>query len=341
MAYPDIDNQTPFAFAPVFQFDEKGQPLLATVVKATYRIGSDGTLVVSPDQVDVNLAGEYWGDPEVSSFRYEPESAPVKVGTDIVLIGHAHAPHASATRMDVALKVGALEKGIKVTGDRYWVKRRGVQVPTDPLAFEKILLNFEHAFGGWDCSAGDEKRHGFEARNPVGLGFRTKWGLFEERVRLPNLEYPHDRIKGWRDRPAPAAFGFTSPNWEPRVGYAGTYDTTWQKTKMPLLPEDFDIRYYNGAPADQIASGALRGDEPVIAIGMSPSGRIAFDLPGLPPPLCTIALRGQKDRQLQARLDTVIINADEQRLFLLWRANAAIGRGPEDVLAIKIESTAK
>jgi hypothetical protein len=35
-------------------------------------------------------------------------------------------------------------------------------------------------------------------------------------------------------------------------------------------------------------------------------------------------------------LDTVIVNTDEQRVFLLWRAYAITAGGPHDVTAIEV-----
>src|SRR5690349_13744298 len=60
MGHPEIENQTPFAFAPVFLADEEGRPQLVTIVKATYAITDDG-LVLAEEQAPVNVAGEPWG----------------------------------------------------------------------------------------------------------------------------------------------------------------------------------------------------------------------------------------------------------------------------------------
>ena len=36
----------------------------------------------------VSLAGQLWGEPGKSSYKYEPECAFIKPATDVVLIGH-------------------------------------------------------------------------------------------------------------------------------------------------------------------------------------------------------------------------------------------------------------
>lgn len=336
MGHPQTENKTPYAFEVLFLADEEGRPLLVVVVKATYAIWNSQRLRIAEEQVPVNIGGEYWGDPDASSYKYEPETAFVKPATDIVLIGHAHTPTPRITQVDVSLSVGSIKKVVRVIGDRYWGKRFGMTFKTKPEPFERIPLIYERAFGGWDRSHPNPEKHGFEPRNPVGTGFRAKRGKFEERIRLPNLEDPRRPLKRYRDKPPPAGFGFISPHWQPRAALAGTYDEAWTKQRMPLLPTDFDRKFFNAAPPDQIASGYLKGNEPVVILNASSSGRISFNLPGVPPPRCRVELQGGRAQHLQTQLDTVIINTDENLLFLIWRTNLALRSGLQDILSIEI-----
>ena len=89
MGHPVMENKTSFAFEPLFLMNEEGLPLLVPIVKATYNIQEGAWLTLAEKQVPVNIAGEYWGDPEKSSYKYEPETAFIKPATDVVLIGHA------------------------------------------------------------------------------------------------------------------------------------------------------------------------------------------------------------------------------------------------------------
>jgi hypothetical protein len=336
MTHPASENKTPFAFEPLFLADEEGRPLFVPIVKATYLIQEGTRLSLADEQVPVNVGGEYWGDPEKSSYKYEPETAFVKPATDIVLIGHAYAPKPGVTKVDVNLRVGPMQKVVRVVGDRYWVKRLGMTSMTKPEPFERIPLIYERAFGGWDRSHPNPEKHTFEPRNPVGTGFRGKKGKFEQGIRLPNLENPRHPVKSLNNRPPPAGFGFTSPHWQPRASFAGTYDKAWMKQRMPLLPTDFDRRFFNAAPPDQVAPGFLKADVPVEVINASPGGRVSFNLPGVPPPQCRVELRGRKDHRLETRLDTVIINTDENLLFLIWRTNLVLRSGPQDVVSIEV-----
>jgi hypothetical protein len=338
MTHPASENKTPFAFEPLFLADEEGRPLFVPIVKATYLIQEGTRLSLADEQVPVNVGGEYWGDPEKSSYKYEPETAFVKPATDIVLIGHAYAPKPGVTKVDVNLRVGPMQKVVRVVGDRYWVKRLGMTSMTKPEPFERIPLIYERAFGGWDRSHPNPEKHTFEPRNPVGTGFRGKKGKFEQGIRLPNLENPRHPVKSLNNRPPPAGFGFTSPHWQPRASFAGTYDKAWMKQRMPLLPTDFDRRFFNAAPPDQVAPGFLKADVPVEVINASPGGRVSFNLPGVPPPQCRVELRGRKDHRLETRLDTVIINTDENLLFLIWRTNLVLRSGPQDVVSIEVRA---
>jgi hypothetical protein len=339
MGHPQTENKTPYQMAALNLLDEEARPVLTVVVKGTFQVDAQGRCARAEVQVPVNLGGEPWGDPATSSFRYEPEVAFIKPATDVVLIGHACAPRAGTTELPVGLKVGPVQKQALVVGDRVWWKSLGQISASKPLAFEKIPLRWERAFGGWDRTHPDPARHVCEARNPVGVGMRpTK--TFEEGLRLPNLEDPQQPLRRFGDAPPPAGFGFVSPNWQPRAALAGTYDERWQNERSPLLPADFDRRFLNAAAPGLVAPGYLRGDEAVVAAGVSPQGALRFTLPGNPPPVVRVRLHDGPDATVTTNLDTVIIEADERRVLLLWRACVPLRMGPLDVAAIEVRPPA-
>jgi len=337
MGHPNIENRTPFAFEPLFLVDEEFRPLVVPVVKATLSIKRSGHCLLAEQQVPLTLSGELWGeDPEKSSYKYEPEVAFTKTATDVVMNGHAYAPGPDTREMTVALRLGPVGSEILVTGDRIWFKAMGFVSISNAAPFEKIPLIYERAFGGWDRDHADPRKHSYEARNPVGTGYRGQGGYIEN-IRLPNLEDPRSRIKSFGDRPSPTGFGFVSPHWQPRASFAGTFDEAWQKDRAPLLPKNFDRRHLNAAPARLIAPGFLRGNEQGVVIGAVPEGRMAFTLPGLPPPVVTVRLADGEPQVPAMNLDTVIIEPDERRLMLLWRGHVIL-RSPHDVRAITLEA---
>lgn len=337
MGHPAVDNRTPFTFEPLFLTDEELRPLFVPVVKATFDLRPRGALALAEEQAPLRVAGERWDDEETASARQEPEGAFFKPATDVVLVGHAHAPRPGTRELVAELRVGPVHKQVRVLGERTWFKSLGGIGITSPVPFERMPLRYERAFGGWDRSAQDAAQHQFEPRNPVGTGFRARGSRFEEGLRLPNLESPAEPLKAWGQRPPPTGFGFLEPHWQPRAALAGTYDAAWEKSRRPLLPRDFDRRFLNGAPPDQLVPGYLQGGEPVLLTHVAPGGPLSFRLPALPPPR-VVAPRAHDldDVDLSLRLDTVILDTDAMKLFLLWRAPFALRREPTELRAIQV-----
>ena len=340
MGHPKLENNTSNIFEFAFLTDELLKPLFVSIIKATYRINHESKLSLIDKQTPINFSGEPWSDSENSSYKYEPETAFVKLASDIVLIGHAHAQKPGTTELQVGVSVGPVKKIVRVVGDRYLVKRSGVISVSQPEPFEKIPLIYERAFGGWDRRDPDSDKFRFEPRNPVGTGYRDLSLDTDDQLKLPNIEDPQYPYKGYGDTPPPTGFGFVSPHWQPRASLAGTYNKAWDEQRKPLLPADFDRRFFNAASPGMVAPGYLKGDEPVVIVNASPEGRVAFSLPGLPAPQCKVQLRGGKTEILQTQLDTVIINMDENLVFLLWRAHMIVRNGPHDIVAIKVGSEA-
>ncbi len=340
MGHPIINNVTSFVAEPLFIADDDNVPLFVILVKATYIINCNAKLILEKEQTPLCFSGESWTNPETSSYKYEPETAFIKPATDIVLIGHAYAQAPNTTEMQVGLSVGPVKKVVRVIGDRYLVKNKGVTSISEPQPFEKIPLVYERAFGGWDRRDPDPNIFRFEPRNPVGTGYRDLSLDTDDQLMLPNIEDPQHPYREYGDIPPPAGFGFVSPHWQPRASLAGTYDKAWDEERKPLLPEDFDRRFFNAASSSLVAPGYLKGDEKVVIVNASPEGRVEFNLPGVSAPQCKVELRGGKVEVLQTQLDTVIINMDENLVFLLWRAHMVVRNGPHDVLSIKVGSEA-
>ncbi len=334
MGHPSIENKTPFALELLALADEEMRPLLVLVAKATYAIHADG-LKLAEEQVPVHVAGVPWGKPEESSYRYEPECAFIKPATDVVLTGHAWAPRQETRELLVSLRVGPVQKSVRVLGDRVWHKRLGSISMTRPQPFESMPLVYERAFGGWDRSEPDPRLHTLEPRNPVGVGFRANPRAFEEDLPLPNLEDPDHPLERFGQKVPPAGFGFLSPHWQPRAAYAGTYDETWDKARKPLLPKDFDRRFFNAASPGLVAPGYLRGGEPVVIKNASRRGPLSFSLPRQVVPAITVELTGAPDAKPEMPLDTVIIDTDAEQVLLLWRGHVPLTESLHEVRTVK------
>jgi hypothetical protein len=337
MGHPKVHNRTPFEFAPLFLSDTEGQPLFVGLLKASFRIEPDGQLQIAEPQAPVCIGGEFWGPPESSSYKLEPEGIPSKLATDVVLLGHAYPERAGDLEVLAGMCVGSVRKLARVVGDRHWVRVAGVTTLTSPQPFDRMPLLWERAFGGWDRSSEDPREHRCEPRNPIGTGFRVRWNDAESSVALPNIEHPDQPVRHFDDRPEPVGFGFVAANWQPRAALAGTYDEAWVKSRMPRFPQDFNPQFWNGAPRDQIVPGYLQGHEPVVLLNVSPRGRVAFNLPGAGAPRMDVELRGKGAQALMPVLDTVIINSDTHEVSLVWRASIPVADVPTDVVSVQIE----
>jgi hypothetical protein len=313
------ENHTPFQCEPYAVSDKEGGDVLLAILKATYEI--EKKPAIAGKQEPIQLADDYYGEPDQTSIKYASDFSFGKTATDVALIGHAHAPGSNAGESYVSLKVGQLHHMVKVFGDRVWKKKLGKLKMTSPQPFERIPILYERAFGGFDDSHQDQKYHDAESRNPVGVGFRAKKGqLPEEGSNLPNFEDPGNPITKITDRRIPAGFGFIAPSWAPRIQYAGTYDDAWRKNRMPLLPDDFDTKFFNAATPALVYPGFLEGGEPVEIGGVSPRGAIRFDLPAETPE-CIIHENGNGEMPVQMNLDKVVVDADEHHLIMVWSGN--------------------
>jgi hypothetical protein len=252
-----LKNPTGLAAAIFLSPDPDGVDTLYAVVKGTFALapGLDGAEPpLAPEQVPVALAPEYGGDPLASSLRVPSDVSLVKPATDVLLVGHAYAPHGRATTcVDVSLAAGSLRKTVRVVGDRVWLRSGLGPVASEPAPFTAMPLVWERAFGGTDVVGGVPHA---EARNPVGAGYREPDGTRPlDLLPLPNLEDPASPVTSPALGPTPACFAPISEHWAPRRHHAGTYDEAWQRQRAPYLPADFDPRFFQLAPPDQIAPG--------------------------------------------------------------------------------------
>lgn len=329
MPHAEVVNATGLVIEPLVLADEETVALAVPLIQGTWHIGDGGALTWLNKQAPIRPGGQWHGDPATTSLRLEPQVAFIKpVGTDVVLLGHAHAPHRGATEGQVGVRVGPVRKVARVIGDRRLVRGLGGISITAPAPFERIPIVYERAFGGWDRRHPDPRRHGCEARNPVGVGFFDRALALDGEAQLPNIEDPEQPFNAFGDTPPPAGFGFVSPDWEPRRRLAGTYDEAWSKTRKPLLARDFDRRFFQSASSGLTSAGHLRGDEEVVVLGAAPEQRVAFQLPARSTLQCWIELRGRNRVALQPLLDTVIIDMDLRLLTLQWRCHLPLPTGP-------------
>lgn len=311
-----IQNKSPYPADAVLLPDDQGTMTVVTVVKATFTFSYDGKIKAAKKQMPLCYGDEYWGKPGISSLRYPTDMVYEKKGTDIALNGHAYAPLLNPVKkIHAAVAVGSLQKTVTVLGDRYKSSKLGFT--TRPQPFVKMPLIYERAFGGMNTTHTNKKKHSHFKENPVGIGFGPFTGP-ENSPALPNIEHAVSMTKNAEASKGAAGFGFIAPSWEPRLAYAGTFDETWRKERMPFPPHDFDIRFNNAASSGLTTDEPLKGNETVTLVNVHPSlATVRFKLPALS--FKTAYIFEHETKKPKAVVDTLILEPDENRFVMVFR----------------------
>lgn len=275
----ELVNHTPFPALCFESRDKDDRAWHVVALRVTLSLGVEGPRL-SRAQRPLVLADTHHGEPAASATRDESDLCPTRPGTDFFLRGTAWAPGGVEARAwEVAARVGRIHHRATVTGPRWWERARGDDWRlTEPTPCAAIPLRYELAYGGVARAEGREERC---EENPVGVGFAPPWWRGgRERVEAPRIEAPDDPLRHI-DRPiAVRGFGPLGRAWLPRRARAGTLDDAWLRTRWPVMPPDFDDRFWHGAPDGLVSAPHLRGDEAVTLTGVRPEGEVSFRLPG-------------------------------------------------------------
>jgi hypothetical protein len=301
--------------------DRHGREVAVVIAKLTIHAAADGAIKL-PLQRDIRLVDEPTFEDRDSSVKFPTDLAPEKPGTDVILVGHAH-PRERATEMLVGLRVVAegvtLQKTLRVHGRRRWERGHGGIVPGPSAPLERTPLIYELAYGGLDDSVPDEVV--FDPRNPVGRGVaRDRAALHGTPAAV--IEDPQQPLDSLR--PAPAGFGAIDTSWSPRTERLGTADARWQRERGPVMPVDFDPRFYCASSPGLWSATPLAGTETIEVVGQTSEGLWRFALPRYAPRF-DATVRGSSSAH-PTHLDTLLIDVDERRVELVWRASIPLPR---------------
>jgi hypothetical protein len=317
--------------------EPSGRESLVVVVKATFRIPPEpgGRLQLHEEQLPLVMSDVLCGEAGLSVPKYEVEFAPRKQRCDVLLDGHAYAPGGRPTeRVTVGLRIGGWSKSFGVVGDRVWFTAGGARA-TAPLPFTKMPISYDHAFGGVDQRHEDPAEHAAFGPNPGGRGFHKH--LVDEWLegsRLPNTEELGVEVRQPDGAYRPMSFGPIGRHWEPRCRYAGTYDQHWLDTEFPFLPADFDAQYYQAAPLEQQLPLPV-GEQTVCLINLTPQGRTDFVLPHFEAPIHILPRQGARE-EFTARVDTINIEPDLERVTMTWRIARPLRRNLFEIARILV-----
>jgi hypothetical protein len=345
----DILNDTPFAAVTMLCEDLAGKPRLTVILKGTFVMtgGAQATFAEKPLPI---FEGDIpTSDDPAAPVRFETDMVPFKPRADVVLVGQAYAPRGEPreTPLDVSLRVGSLEKTLRVFGDRTWSFPSKLSLAPEiskPKPFVTMDLTYERAFGGIDAAASL-----YCAENLIGRGFIGKKSrdCIQDKP-LPNLEDPKNLIQAWDTRPKPVGFGFYGRGWMPRLKLIGTPhpNPTDPEERRRGIASDFSSEFFNGAHPDLQVKDYLKGDEPVELRNLSPDSLIEFRLPGIRPRVSvarwTTPPLDWLERQIKEGhavtmadvptaeetpamvLDTLVLIPDDRIFYLVYRGSCAL-----------------
>jgi len=323
-------NETRHAAAPFPLLDRQGREVVVTVVKATFVVDPRGALLPAdaPSPIRVVDVPRDADDPR-SSLVFPSDVGLDKQGADVVVVGDAVSSRPSKV-IDVVVQVKTHLVPLRVYGPRvFYEGLLGVAIgPSAPV--ERVPLIYENAFGG----ASDDLSV-VELANPAGVGVAKRSADLVGK-RAPQIEHPERPHGSASDHHPPMGYGAIPPHWSPRREFVGTCDERWQKTRLPLLPEDTDTRFANVAhPSLRFEEGLSPGD-PVRVIGMSQEP-FAFVLPDLTANV-SARFEGGEREQRRVAIDTVIVSTEQRRVEITGRVIFAMGRARRVLRAIEVRS---
>lgn len=310
----ELDNSTSYAAERNWIRDQNGVHLWLVAVRATFDIAETGRLVLADEQPAPLLEPQYHGDPSTSSLLQDSDLLAQKPGTDIVLDACAYAPGGRPSKVvEVWLRVAGLSKTLVIHGPRVYRRGLGGLATSSSQPFMMQPIRYEWAFGGSDLKDSDVSKRRIDDRNPVGKGIAVKTAdLYDQPAHL--IEYPGRQAAS----AGPAGFGPIASFWSPRRERAGTYDTHWEQSKKPFLPDDYDSSFALSAPDDQRFSQPMQGGEPILITNMTPEGTLRFDIPRIH--LCFETVFRSRSVEHEASLTTVFVTPHAKKLSMVWQS---------------------
>ncbi len=280
--------------AAVIAWQFKGEIRVTAIVKATYAFAHDAVMTRVEPQPIFATDVQHGRNP-TRSVRFTTDLVPYRKRADVLFTGYAHAPAgARVESMNVRL---AISDGARTLLDKSLVVRK-------KGGFDRIALDYEHAYGGI----------GF-ADNPYGEGFEED-------------EEPEDlNVFDPADPRGVASFAPLSRNMPPRRPLLGLLPLPSFGPELVQVPETLNFDFFQAAPVDQRID-FLRGDEWLLLEGLHPTRpSTRMRLPGA---RGAARIHGLADlgipegRPLAMYADTLHVSGDEGLCTVTWRGTFAV-----------------
>ena len=294
---------------------------ITVVCRATFLL-EPGESPLAPEQLAPERVDHRWDGEVGASVIAARDLVPFKPQAEVLVSGHAWAPHGRAVRsLTARLVVGDIDKPIDVVGRRSF-RLSGELEP--PAPFVKMPLRWELAAGGPGTA------------NPVGISAET--ADLRGAVAVPCL-IPHGFHVTSRDAHIPSVgLGPIAPEWDARrarlgqrpelvLGHAGD-DLGW--------PDDADPSFWNAAPLDQ-RTHELRSDERIVLENLHPRHpRLVTNLAGVKPRAFVVGSR-RPPQDLAMVCDTLWIDTDRGIATLTWRGHVAAAACEDAEVVVAVE----
>lgn len=338
-------NETPLPAEMFAQLNLVGRMNGVVAIRGSFTAKPDRRIKICDEQDPFVWEDTYCGDPLTTPLQAATDLAPFKPGTDVTFRGSTYAPDGvPCPRWLCSIEVERrFKKTLQATGPRNWRPRYRAGIARlldltrtpafvgwtleDPAPADTTPLCWREAYGGSWPSSTDPSGQVHHPDNWIGIGWlHPDAAPKDEPIPAPRIEDPDDPINDWRRLDyVPQGFAPVAPFWEARRAHAGTMDDAWLSQRHPLLPRDFDYRFWQSAPAACIAEPWLQGHEVITLVNLHrrhPRLRIA--LPGVELSVRLVRPR-RPDSIHTAVLDGVHIDfqGDADAVALTWRAGFA------------------
>jgi hypothetical protein len=307
-------NNTPFSAIGFQQIHRNGSDMAVIAVRAAF--GLKQNVLQIDDVQSIILVDEYGGDPQSTPLLRVSDLIPFKPAADITVIADSYPPEDGDAQKGwlAGVRLGDYRYAIRVHGARRWARMGDALVPGRADTMAPMSIDYRHSWG--DLAIGELPGNP-PPLNPLGV---RRPASAAELLPMAQIESSkEDYSQPFAARPF-QGFGPIPPFWRDRQKFAGTYDDQWLKSRHPLLPEDFDYRFYQCAHPRLICDGYLRGDETFELFRLSQLESVEFSLPAVQP-FARFLWNDDRQVAMNLNLDGVHINARSPDIMidLTWR----------------------